>query len=176
MAEVLHVPYAHLVFTLPHSLNALYGVHPRWVVDALFACAAQALAEFAANPKWMGWPTASPLSARCCIRGPRSCRCTDAGRCPCCAAGTLAGRASAFARTGRGGAGAGRVQGAALMRAFTAPCRCNLMRTRAPVRACALHGGGAGQTTRSFTTKRPPHGSARPWASTWWRHRCVSPP
>ena len=54
LAEVLPVPYAHLVFTLPHSLNALYGAHPRWVIDTLFACTAQTLAEFAANPRWMG--------------------------------------------------------------------------------------------------------------------------
>ena len=44
---------AHLVFTLPHSLNALYGAHPRWVIDTLSACTAQTLAEFAANPQWM---------------------------------------------------------------------------------------------------------------------------
>ena len=53
LAEVLPVPYAHLVFTLPHSLNALYGAHPRWVIDTLFACAAKTLTEFAANPRWM---------------------------------------------------------------------------------------------------------------------------
>ena len=54
LAEVLPVPYAHLVFTLPHGLNALYGAHPRWVIDALFAATAQTLTEFAANPKWIG--------------------------------------------------------------------------------------------------------------------------
>ena len=54
LAEVLPVPYAHLVFTLPHSLNALYGYHPRWVIDTLFACTAQTLSQFAANPRWMG--------------------------------------------------------------------------------------------------------------------------
>ena len=54
LADVLNVPYAHLVFTLPHSLNALYAYHPRWVIDTLFACTAQTLAEFAANPRWMG--------------------------------------------------------------------------------------------------------------------------
>jgi hypothetical protein len=54
LAEVLPVPYTHLVFTLPHGLNALYGVHPRWVIDTLFACTAQTLTEFAANAKWMG--------------------------------------------------------------------------------------------------------------------------
>ena len=54
LAEVLPVPYAHLVFTLPHSLNALYGYHPRWVIDTLFVCTAQTLAQFAANPRWVG--------------------------------------------------------------------------------------------------------------------------
>jgi hypothetical protein len=57
---VLNVPYAHLVFTLPHSLNGLYGVHPRWVIDTLFTCTAQTLAEFAANPKWMGVAGGTP--------------------------------------------------------------------------------------------------------------------
>lgn len=60
LTEVLNVPYAHLVFTLPHSLNALYGAHPRWVIDTLFACAAQTLSEFAANPKWMGATGGTP--------------------------------------------------------------------------------------------------------------------
>ena len=53
LAAVLNVPYAHLVFTLPHGLNALYGAHPRWLIDTLFNSAAQTLNEFAANPKWM---------------------------------------------------------------------------------------------------------------------------
>lgn len=60
LAEVLPVPYAHLVFTLPHSLNGLYGVHPRWLIDTLFACTAQTLSEFAANPKWMGATDGTP--------------------------------------------------------------------------------------------------------------------
>ncbi|MBK5206009.1 MAG: IS91 family transposase [Polaromonas sp.] len=54
LSEVLNVPYTHLVFTLPHCLNALYGAHPRWVIDTLFTCTAQTLSEFAANPRWMG--------------------------------------------------------------------------------------------------------------------------
>jgi hypothetical protein len=53
VAEALPVPYAHLVFTLPHSLNALYGAHPRWVIDTLFAATGQTLNEFAANPQWI---------------------------------------------------------------------------------------------------------------------------
>jgi hypothetical protein len=60
LAEVLPVPYAHLVFTLPHSLNGLYGAHPRWVIDTLFTCTAQTLLEFAANPKWMGVTGGTP--------------------------------------------------------------------------------------------------------------------
>ena len=60
LAEVLPVPYAHLVFTLPHSLNGLYGMHPRWVIDTLFTCTAQTLAEFAANPEWMGSAHGAP--------------------------------------------------------------------------------------------------------------------
>ena len=60
LAEVLPVPYAHLVFTLPHSLNVLYGVHSRWVIDTLFGSVAQTLSEFAANPKWMGGKSGSP--------------------------------------------------------------------------------------------------------------------
>ena len=57
---MLDVPYCHLVFTLPHSLNALYGAHPRWVAGTLFACTAQTLAEFAANPTWMGAAGGTP--------------------------------------------------------------------------------------------------------------------
>ena len=53
LTEILPVPYAHLVFTLPHCLNGLYRMHPRWVIDALFSCTAQTLAEFAANPRWI---------------------------------------------------------------------------------------------------------------------------
>jgi hypothetical protein len=34
MAELLDVPYAHLVFMLPHELNALAGGHPRWAYEA----------------------------------------------------------------------------------------------------------------------------------------------
>ena len=54
MAELLDVPYCHLVFTLPHELNALAGVHARWVYDTLLQCSARTLSEFAANPHWLG--------------------------------------------------------------------------------------------------------------------------
>jgi Putative transposase/Transposase zinc-binding domain len=54
LAELLDVPYCHLVFTLPHELNALAAVHARWVYDTLMQCAAATLTEFAANPRWLG--------------------------------------------------------------------------------------------------------------------------
>jgi Putative transposase/Transposase zinc-binding domain len=54
LGELLDVPYCHLVFTLPHELNALAAVHARWVYDTLMLCAAATLSEFAANPRWLG--------------------------------------------------------------------------------------------------------------------------
>ena len=54
LAELLNVPYCHLVFTLPHELNALAAVHARWVYDTLMRCTADTLSEFAANPRWLG--------------------------------------------------------------------------------------------------------------------------
>ena len=60
LAEVLPVSYTHLVFTLPHSLNGLYRMHPRWVINTLFACTARTLSEFAANPRWLGVAGGTP--------------------------------------------------------------------------------------------------------------------
>lgn len=54
LSELLNVPYCHLVFTLPHELNALAGSHARWVYDTLMHEAAAMLTEFAANPRWLG--------------------------------------------------------------------------------------------------------------------------
>jgi Putative transposase/Transposase zinc-binding domain len=54
LAELLDVPYCHLVFTLPHELNALAAAHARWVYDTLMRCTAATLSEFAANPRWLG--------------------------------------------------------------------------------------------------------------------------
>lgn len=54
MSELLDVPYCHLVFTLPHELNALAAVHARWVYDTLMQCVAATLTEFAANDRWLG--------------------------------------------------------------------------------------------------------------------------
>ena len=54
LGELLNVPYSHLVFTLPHELNALAAWHPRWVYGTLMQCTAATLNEFAANPRWLG--------------------------------------------------------------------------------------------------------------------------
>jgi len=53
-AELLDVPYCHLVFTLPHELNALAAAQPRWVYGALFDTVAATLTQFAADPRWLG--------------------------------------------------------------------------------------------------------------------------
>ena len=54
LADLLPVPYCHLVFTLPHALNGLAQFHARWVYRTLMQCAAGTLTEFAANPRWLG--------------------------------------------------------------------------------------------------------------------------
>ena len=48
-AELLPVPYLHLVFTLPHSLNALIGwneKNQRALLNLLFHAASRTLLEF----------------------------------------------------------------------------------------------------------------------------------
>ena len=54
LAELLPVPYTHLVFTLPHALNPLAGAHEEWLYETLFHSVAQTLTEFAQNPRWLG--------------------------------------------------------------------------------------------------------------------------
>lgn len=53
-AELLNVPYCHLVFTLPHELNPLAAARPRWVYDTLLDTVADTLTTFAADPRWLG--------------------------------------------------------------------------------------------------------------------------
>jgi hypothetical protein len=48
------VPYYHVVFTLPHELNALAQGNPRVIYRLLFDAAAQTLLEFGENPCWLG--------------------------------------------------------------------------------------------------------------------------
>jgi hypothetical protein len=59
--EVLPVPYFHLVFTLPHDLNALIGQYPRALYEMLFGAVSATLTEFAANPRWLGGTPAFSL-------------------------------------------------------------------------------------------------------------------
>jgi hypothetical protein len=59
--EVLPVPYFHLVFTLPHDLNALIGQCPRAIYEMLFGAVSATLTEFAANPRWLGGTPAFSL-------------------------------------------------------------------------------------------------------------------
>jgi len=60
-AELLPVPYYHLVFTLPHELNALAQGNPRALYTMLFAAASATLIEFGENPRWLGGEIAATL-------------------------------------------------------------------------------------------------------------------
>jgi DNA-directed RNA polymerase subunit RPC12/RpoP len=53
-AELLPVPYFHIVFTLPHSLSALALGNKRLLYDLLFRASAASLLELARNPKHLG--------------------------------------------------------------------------------------------------------------------------
>src|SRR3954451_17950932 len=53
-AELLPVPYFHVVFTLPEELNPLAVSHPRLLYNVLFQCASETLLEIAADPKHLG--------------------------------------------------------------------------------------------------------------------------
>ena len=52
--ELLDVSYFHVVFTLPHELNALCRSNARTLYDLLFRASAAAMLEVAANPKRLG--------------------------------------------------------------------------------------------------------------------------
>ena len=60
-AELLPVPYFHLVFTLPHELNALAQGNPRALYAMLFAAASETLIAFGRNPRWLGGEIAVTL-------------------------------------------------------------------------------------------------------------------
>ena len=46
--------YYHLVFTLPHQLNAWVRLHPRCIQGLLFECAWETLKAFGRDPKRLG--------------------------------------------------------------------------------------------------------------------------
>jgi hypothetical protein len=52
--DLIATPYFHVVFTLPHQLNALAQGNPRLIYRLLFAAASQTLLEFGANPHRLG--------------------------------------------------------------------------------------------------------------------------
>ena len=53
-AELLPVPYFHLVFTLPKELHGAVRAHQHKLYDALCKAAAQALMELAKDPRYVG--------------------------------------------------------------------------------------------------------------------------
>lgn len=60
-SEFLPVPYFHVVFTLPHELNALAQGNPRAIYALLFQSVSDTLIEFGANPRWLGGAIAATL-------------------------------------------------------------------------------------------------------------------
>ena len=53
-AELLPVPYFHVVFTLPHELSALALQNKRLLYDLLYQTSAASLLELARDPKHLG--------------------------------------------------------------------------------------------------------------------------
>jgi hypothetical protein len=53
-AELLDVPYFHVVFTLPHTLSALVLGNRKLLYDLMLEAKAQTLLEVAANPRHLG--------------------------------------------------------------------------------------------------------------------------
>ena len=60
-ADLLPVRYFHVVFTLPHRLNALAERFPRQVYDALFKAAWSTLRSFGADHKHLGAQTGAVM-------------------------------------------------------------------------------------------------------------------
>jgi hypothetical protein len=53
-ADLLDIDHWHLVFTLPHELNALTRGNPGIIYNLLFRAASETLLEFGRNPRWLG--------------------------------------------------------------------------------------------------------------------------
>jgi Putative transposase/Transposase zinc-binding domain len=53
-ADLLPIPYFHVVFTLPHDLNALAQGNPRVIYTLLFRAAADTLLAFGRDPRYLG--------------------------------------------------------------------------------------------------------------------------
>jgi len=52
--EVLPIPYFHVVFTLPHTLNPLAQSHPQLIYRLLFQTATSTLLRFGRDPRHLG--------------------------------------------------------------------------------------------------------------------------
>jgi hypothetical protein len=52
--ELLPIPYFHVVFTLPHALNALAQGNPRVIYTQLFRAVADTLLTFGRDPRQLG--------------------------------------------------------------------------------------------------------------------------
>lgn len=52
--DVLPVSYFHVVFTVPHTLNALFRGNPRRLYGLLFKASSETLAQIAADPRHLG--------------------------------------------------------------------------------------------------------------------------
>src|SRR5688572_9179448 len=59
--ELLPVPYFHLVFTVPHALNALVQGNLEALYGILFSSVSATLIEFGANARWLGGEIAATL-------------------------------------------------------------------------------------------------------------------
>jgi hypothetical protein len=53
-ADLLNLPYFHVVFTLPETLNPIALANRRAVYDLLLRCAAETMLELAADPEHLG--------------------------------------------------------------------------------------------------------------------------
>ena len=53
-ADLLPIPYFHVVFTLPHALNPLAQGNPRVLYTLLFRAAAETLLAFGRDPRHLG--------------------------------------------------------------------------------------------------------------------------
>ena len=53
-ADLLAIPYFHVVFTLPHDLNTLAQGNPRVIYTLLFRAAAETLLAFGRDPRHLG--------------------------------------------------------------------------------------------------------------------------
>jgi len=60
-AELLPVPYYHVVFTLPAELNGLCLFNQKTMYNLLFRSAWQTLCTFAADKKWLGAKTGATM-------------------------------------------------------------------------------------------------------------------